>query len=43
MSRISLRGCKCLRCGHEWLPKIAKPKWCPRCNSPYWNRERIKK
>lgn len=29
---------KCLRCGNEWQPKVAKPKVCPRCHSPYWNR-----
>jgi hypothetical protein len=29
---------KCLRCGNEWQPKVAKPKVCPRCHSPYWNQ-----
>jgi hypothetical protein len=29
------------RCGHRWYPRIpAKPKVCPLCKSPYWDRER---
>lgn len=32
---------KCLRCGHEWSQRAgAKPKTCPKCRSPYWNRQR---
>jgi rubrerythrin len=32
---------KCLRCGHNWLPRNENaPKYCPSCNSPYWNKER---
>jgi len=34
---------KCNRCGHSWIPRIEKePKNCPKCNSPYWNKERKK-
>lgn len=34
----------CLRCGHIWEPKHPndKPKVCPKCKSPYWNRPRQK-
>lgn len=33
----------CLRCGHTWLPRSdKKPKWCPNCNSPYWDKPRQK-
>ena len=36
-----MKNYKCLRCNHEWYPRSEKmPKWCPACNSPYWNRER---
>ena len=32
---------KCTRCGHEWYPESETlPKYCPRCHSPYWNKER---
>ena len=34
---------KCLRCDYQWYPKSPKePQRCPNCNSPYWNRPRIK-
>ncbi len=34
---------KCLRCGHEWMRrKIDRPKQCPGCHSPYWDKVRIK-
>ena len=34
---------KCNRCKHEWLPrKETPPKTCPNCNSPYWNKKRIR-
>ena len=34
---------KCKRCGHMWHPyqnNTEKPKVCPKCKSPYWDRER---
>lgn len=38
---------KCKRCGHEWYPRTpgVLPRVCPnpKCKSPYWNKERIKK
>ena len=30
---------KCLRCSHEWASKQEHPRICPRCKSPYWDRE----
>ena len=30
----------CKRCKHRWIPRAEKlPKFCPKCNSPYWNKE----
>jgi hypothetical protein len=29
---------KCLRCQHEWFPKVATPSVCPKCKSGYWNK-----
>lgn len=39
---VDLKGWRCKRCGHEWLPrnKEETPKVCPKCKNPYWNRER---
>jgi predicted Zn-ribbon and HTH transcriptional regulator len=41
---VLLLGCRC-RCGHEWLPRNAadKPRVCPKCKSPNWDRQKIKK
>lgn len=33
---------ECKRCGNRWLPRIANPAQCPRCKSPYWNRDRVR-
>lgn len=32
----------CLRCEYDWFPRDRKtaPKFCARCNSPYWNKPR---
>lgn len=40
---------KCLRCGHEWIPRVEleqlegklkeKPRICPKCKSAYWDLE----
>lgn len=40
---IKLPTLKCLRCGYEWIPRQPKkPKYCARCNSPYWNKPKWK-
>lgn len=34
---------RCTRCGHVWRPKYTRvPKYCPECNSPYWNKEKMR-
>ena len=39
--KVEVDGYRCTRCGHEWLPrKDEKPRVCPRCKSPFWDRER---
>jgi ribosomal protein L37E len=30
----------CNRCGYTWISYTKKPKTCPECRSPYWNKER---
>jgi len=42
---IKMRGYKCERCGHEWIPRNKKetPIICPKCKSPYWNKPKKKK
>lgn len=31
---------KCLRCNHEWPSKQSHPTICPKCKSPYWDKEK---
>lgn len=39
---VYLVGCRC-RCGHEWFPRGAeKPRVCPVCKSPNWDRPRVR-
>jgi len=34
---------KCKRCGHEFWPRKNRlPGRCPKCNSPYWMKERTR-
>ena len=43
VEKVPLMGYRCLRCGHEWLPRADKPpKVCPnpKCKSPYWYKPR---
>lgn len=41
---ITVMGCRCGRCGYEWIPRNLKtdPTVCPDCHSPYWNQPRRK-
>ena len=32
---------QCTRCGHRWKPRNGNPNVCPKCNSPYWNKQKI--
>ena len=39
--KIEIPQRKCKRCGHVWLlKKPQEPVVCPKCKSPYWDRER---
>ena len=40
MGKIWRPMCRCLRCGHVWMPRKTIPIVCPACTSPYWNRPR---
>ena len=31
---------RCLRCNHEWPSKQAHPTICPKCKTPYWDKEK---
>ncbi len=39
--RLEVWGYRCLRCDHEWIPRLASPpRLCPRCKSAYWDTPR---
>lgn len=41
---MELISYKCKRCSHEWHPrKTELPILCPKCKSPYWDREKVKR
>ena len=43
MLTITQYGYKCLRCGHQWVPrKKDYPRICPKCKTPYWDKEKRK-
>ena len=38
MTKVKLgKKLKCLRCGHEWLPRTWEVFTCAKCKSAYWN------
>ena len=38
---IQIKGYKCERCKHEWIPRAKEhPTICPSCKSPYWDKPR---
>lgn len=43
--RSVLNRRKCVRCGYEWSPRNRNTlaAVCPKCVSPYWCRERVRK
>ncbi len=42
--KIEVKGYKCERCGHEWIPRKKEyPTLCPNCKSAYWDKPARKK
>ncbi len=40
-SELELPIHTCLRCSREWIPRAPdRPKVCPGCHSPYWDKPR---
>ncbi len=40
----TFKSLSCKRCSHTWTPRSKTPPvQCPKCHSPYWNRERVKR
>lgn len=43
MKNVYVKRVTCKRCGHTWTPRKSVILTCPKCKSPYWDRERQKK
>lgn len=39
---FKLNKTKCLRCEHEWVPRVSEPRTCPKCKAAYWDVPRRK-
>ena len=33
---------ECKRCGHKWIPRKKEVRYCPHCQSAYWDTPREK-
>ena len=42
MSFVKVKKTECLRCGHKWWPRTAKPKECPACKSYKYENPKFK-
>lgn len=38
--KVETKPLRCKRCGHTWYPRQAEVRTCPKCRSPYWDKER---
>jgi len=38
--KIKIIKLRCKRCGWEWTPRQQEIRICPKCKSPYWDKER---
>ncbi len=39
MNKVKIFICK--RCDHDWASRLDKPMICPKCKSPYWDKDKI--
>lgn len=39
---VEVKYLECKRCLHRWVPRKEYRGNCPKCKSPYWDRERKK-
>ena len=36
-----MRKNRCKRCNHEWIKRMDVPVRCPKCGSPYWDKDLV--
>lgn len=37
---IQLQKLECKRCSYTWIPRKTEIRICPKCKSPYWDRDK---
>ena len=37
---VTIIQLKCKRCEHEWIPRKSDVRLCPKCKTPYWDKEK---
>ena len=37
---IEVKSLKCKRCRHSWTPRQKEVRICPKCKSPYWDKDK---
>jgi Zn finger protein HypA/HybF involved in hydrogenase expression len=40
MTENTIPTATCQRCKHIWKKRTETPTICPKCHSPYWNKQR---
>jgi len=40
--KIKTKQTECFRCGHKWTPRKSEIRMCPKCKSPWFDKEKIK-
>jgi len=43
VTKVKLIQLRCKRCSHKWVPIKKIIRVCPKCKSPYWDVDRMKK
>lgn len=38
--KINITKLECKRCKHKWVPTKEEIRICPKCKSPYWDRDK---
>jgi len=38
--KITVEAFECTKCGYVWIPVVANPKKCPKCQSQKWDEEK---
>ena len=39
---VWIKGNRCYRCGHKWIPRKPDNRLCPKCKNSYWHKPKIK-